>query len=203
LPFLSSLSFRFFFFFLQPSFTAPSGVLLHQKKKENLQVFVRPPVQEKQAFSHCTISTVSSEPEFLIFFFLFIRSQMDDTNSIEKLPPAQQVHALISTLEKGGNVIRLVDGLENCYKTYSSFIGTEDHIAFKSERLVELILNALKTSDKIQLPSLLTLVKIVSRIGKKKKKPTLFFFVSSRTEPLFSLFHFLLEISFPLFRREY
>jgi hypothetical protein len=84
---------------------------------------------------------------------------------ITKLNPPQQVEVLISTLEKKGDIISLVNGLERQYKTYEDFLGTRGHEAFKSRKLIDLTLNALKINDESTLPSLLVLLKIIARPG--------------------------------------
>jgi hypothetical protein len=84
---------------------------------------------------------------------------------IQTLKPQQQVELLISTLEKGGDIISLERGLENHYKTYDIFVGTQGHEAFKNEQLMHLLVEALKTSSQEVLPSIMNIIRIACRIG--------------------------------------
>jgi hypothetical protein len=85
--------------------------------------------------------------------------------NIENLNPSQQVTLLISALEKNEDIISLIKGLNNQYKTYNEFANTPNYQAFASERLIELALNALKRNEESVLPSLLNLIRIICRIG--------------------------------------
>jgi hypothetical protein len=84
---------------------------------------------------------------------------------IEKLTPQEQVELLISTLEKGQNIIPLVDGLERRYKTYQDFVNTKDHQAFENEQLIELVLKGLKRDEESSVLPLSILIKLICRIG--------------------------------------
>jgi hypothetical protein len=81
------------------------------------------------------------------------------------MKPAAQVELLLSTLEKGGDIIPLEAGLEKRYKTATEFVNTPNHEAFENEKLIDLLLSRLKTADEDTIPSLLNLVRISGRIG--------------------------------------
>jgi hypothetical protein len=111
---------------------------------------------------------------------------------ITKLNPPQQVEVLISTLEKKGDIIPFVNGLEHQYKTYQDFIDTRDYEAFKSRKLIELTLNALKRNDESTLPSFLALLKIIAQLGNPSFSPFSFFFSTDESVFLFFVDFFCL-----------
>jgi hypothetical protein len=84
---------------------------------------------------------------------------------MENLSPPQQVELLISTLERGGNIVPLARALENRFKTFKEFGNTNDRQAFGNEKLVDLTLKGLSTADEFSLPSFLSIVRRLAWIG--------------------------------------
>jgi hypothetical protein len=140
-------------------------------------------------FYFFSFSLFLSFPFFLMFFFFFFLLCTEHATTIsnhikklsqvypltgplhwvaiEKLDPSQQVNVLISALKDDpSSLVSLIRGLERRYKTYLDFMSTRDHDAFNNKILIQLILEKMQQTDEQTLPAFLSLIKIVSRVGK-------------------------------------
>jgi len=115
---------------------------------------------------------------------------------IEEMKPMQQVEFLVSTLETKGDIIPLAKGLEKRYQTFGDFINTKDHEVFKNEKLVDLLLDHLRTDAESSISFLLNIVRIIGRTG--LLKISLFIFFSF----VFDLFLFLFRFDWTIDHRE-
>jgi hypothetical protein len=106
-------------------------------------------------------SFFASKDNSLGIFLVWVILQVD----IKKLEPPQQVKMLISTLERRGDIVPLVEAVDNQYRSYRYFINTKNYLAYTNEKLLELLLSEVKRDDEYSLPSLLNLLRIVCRIG--------------------------------------
>jgi hypothetical protein len=117
-----------------------------------------------------------SIPFFLFFvhkhFLFFLQYR------IKHMDPPEQVDFLISTLSKGENIIPLERGLNDCYKTYTDFISMKNHMVFKNQQLISLVLKRLESTNMEELAPILNLVRLIGRIGKRTFFIFLFFFSS-------------------------
>jgi hypothetical protein len=117
---------------------------------------------------------------FSFFFFFFVHKHFLFflQYRIKHMDPPEQVDFLISTLSKGENIIPLERGLNDCYKTYTDFISMKNHMVFKNQQLISLVLKRLESTNMEELASILNLVRLIGRIGKRTFFIFLFFFSS-------------------------